>query len=83
MTIRARYPRVYRYKMITTALNAITRLLQDKVLRKEKVVVCVGSCKLKLGFPAKNETFGPVCLGCEAALSFVSLSMLKAPFTSD
>ena len=59
MTIRARYPRVYRYKMITTALNAITRLLQYKVLRKEKVVVCVGSCKLKLGFPRQKRNLWP------------------------
>ena len=60
MTIRARYPRVYRYKMITTALNAITRLLQDKVLRKEKVVVCAqGAAPLKLGFPRQERNPWP------------------------
>ena len=32
-------------------------------------------------FPTENETLGPVCLGCEASLSCVSLSMLKVPIS--
>ena len=34
---------------------------------------------LNFVFPAENETLGPVCLGCEASSSSVSLSMLKVP----
>ena len=32
--------------------------------------------------PAENETLGPVCLGCKASSSSVSLSMLKVPIIS-
>ena len=35
---------------------------------------------LNFVFPAENETLGPICLGCEASSSSVSLSMLKVPF---
>ena len=34
---------------------------------------------LKFVFSAENETLGPVCLGCEASSSSVSLTMLKVP----
>ena len=34
---------------------------------------------LNFVFHAENETPGPVCLGCEASSSSVSLSMLKVP----
>ena len=37
---------------------------------------------LNFVFPAENETLGPVCLGCEASSSSVSLSMLKVPIIS-
>ena len=37
---------------------------------------------LNFVFPAENETLGPVCLGCEASSSSVSLSMLKVPIVS-
>ena len=37
---------------------------------------------LNIVFPAENETLGPVCLGCKASSSFVSLSMLKVPIYS-
>ena len=36
---------------------------------------------LKLRFTTENETLGPVCPGCEASSSSVSLSMLKVPST--
>ena len=38
---------------------------------------------LSFVFPAENETLGPVCLGCEASSSSVSLSMLKVPINND
>ena len=34
---------------------------------------------LNFVFPTENKTLGPVCLGCEASSSSVSLSMLNAP----
>ena len=37
---------------------------------------------LNFVFPAENETLGPVCLGCEASSSSVSLSMLKVPIVT-
>ena len=55
----------------------------SKLLRKEKVVVCLGSCTaynyVNFVFPAENETLSSVCLGYEASSLSVSLSMPKVP----
>ena len=55
----------------------------NKLLRKEKVVVCLGSCTaynyVNFVFPAENETLSSVCLGYQASSLCVSLSMPKIP----
>ena len=73
--LSSRVPVYNDYNSFECYNKTVTR--QSSSQRKSRCLCRKLHC-LNLVFPAKNETLGPVCLGCEA-----SLSMLKVPFMSD